>query len=172
MRHILVCASTLAATALLASSSPAAAQQWQGDLHGNYARGTQSHANSWGAGAQVQATWGGSSAPVKVGTSGGVDYTKQEKSGPSQTSLGLDVTLQPGGNGSVIPYAGGSVSSNWSGGDAKQWTGAKTGLETLAGVQIKSAALGSLSWKAEERFGYVRGQEHTLSTRVGVVMSF
>lgn len=169
MRHILVGTSLLAA-ALLAS--PAGAQQWQGDLHGNYARGTQSHSNSWGAGGQLQATWGGKSAPVKLGTSAGVDYTKQEKSGPSQTNLGADVTLQPGGNGSLVPYAGGSISSNWSGGDAKQWTGAKMGLETLAGVQIKSAAMGPISWKAEERFGYVRGQEHTLATRVGVVMSF
>ena len=169
MRHILVGTSFLA-TVLLAT--PAAAQEMQGDVHGNYARGTQSHANSWGAGAQVQATWGGKSAPVKLGTSAGVDYTKQEKSGPSQTSLGADVTLQPGGSGSLVPYAGGSISSNWSGGDAKQWTGAKMGHEKLAGVQIKSSALGSISWKAEERFGYVRGQEHTLATRVGVVMSF
>ena len=172
MRHIFVGVSLVAAFTAALAATPAAAQQMQGDLHANYARGTQSHANSWGAGAQVQATWGGSSAPVKVGTSGGVDYTKQEKSGPSQTSLGLDVTLQPRGNGSVIPYAGGSVSSNWSGGDAKQWTGAKTGLETLAGVQIKASSLGPISWKAEERFGYVKGQEHQLTTRVGVMMSF
>jgi hypothetical protein len=168
VRHILVSVSLAAALA----ASPAAAQQLQGDLHGNYARGTLAHTNSWGAGAQLQATWGAPGAPVKVGTSAGVDYTRQEKSGPSQTNLATDVTIQPGGGGSLVPYAGGSIGANWSGGDDRQWTGAKLGLETLAGLQIKSSALGPLSWKAEERFGYVRGQEHQLTTRVGVAMSF
>jgi hypothetical protein len=168
MRHIFVGASLAAALA----ATPAAAQQMQADLHGNYARGEQTHANAWGAGGQLQATWGAQSAPVKVATSGALDYTKQDNGGPSQTSLSTDVTLQPGGGGSLIPYAGGSIGANWSGGDQKQWTGAKLGLETLAGLQIKTAAMGPISWKAEERFGYVRGQEHTLTTRVGVVASF
>jgi hypothetical protein len=170
MRHISVLAG--AAVAALILSSPAAAQQMQGDLHGNYARATQTDVNSWGAGGQLQATWGGQSAPVKLGTSGALDYTKQDNGGPSQTTVSADATLQPGGNGSLIPYAGGSIGANWSGGDQKQWTGAKMGLETLAGLQIKSAAMGPVSWKVEERFGYVKGQEHQLTTRLGAILSF
>ena len=172
MRHIFVSVSLAASLATALAASPASAQQMQGDLHGNYGRGTQTHSNSWGAGTQLQATWGAQNASVKVGTSAGVDYAKQENGGPSQTNLATDVTLQPGGGGSLVPYAGGSVGANWSGGDNKQWTGAKLGIETLAGVQIKSSALGPISWKAEERFGYVRGQEHQLTTRLGVAMSF
>ena len=169
MRHRYVLAFLALAGAALAS--PAAAQQLQGDAHGNYARGTQTKTDAWGAGAQIQANWGASSAPVKLGTSAGFDYTKQDV-GPSQSSLSADVTLQPGGAASVVPYAGGSVSANWSGTDYKQWTGAKRGLETLAGLQFKSQALGALSLKVEERFGYVKSQEHQLTTRFGAIVSF
>ena len=150
----------------------AGAQERNLDLHLDYARGTSSHANSWGAGAAAQLTWGGNSAPAKVSTSLGADYTKQENSGPSQTSVSLDVTAQPGGSSALTPYAGGSTSANWSGGDAKQWNGAKLGLEVLGGLQFKPSPNSNLAWKAEERFGYVRGQEHTLSTRLGVLISF
>lgn len=151
-------------------AAPAAGQQRQADLHANYARMTRSESNAWGAGAALQLTWGGKQAPVNVGTSVGADYLKQEQGGPSQTSVTGDATLQPGGGGSVTPYAGGSVSANWSGGSNKQWSGTKVGLETLAGLQLKLG--GSLSGKAEERYGYVRGQEHTLTTRLGILVSF
>jgi hypothetical protein len=87
-----------------------------------------------------------------------------------QLTWGGQQALQPGGGGSVTPYAGGSASANWSGGDQSQWSGAKLGLETLAGLQAELG--GSLSGKVEERYGYVRGQEHALTTRVGVLLSF
>jgi len=149
----------------------ARAQQKTADLHFGYAHGTATHANSWGGGAAFQLTWGGNSAPAKINTSLGADYMKQEKSGPSQTSASLDVTAQPGGSSAFTPYAGGSVSENWSGGSAKQWDGAKVGLEVLGGFQFKSSPDANLAWKAEERFGYVQGQEHTLTTRLGLLVS-
>jgi hypothetical protein len=122
-------------------------------------------------GAGVQLTFGGSSSPVSLSAAPSLDYLKQEHAGPSQTSASLDLDLQPGGSSSVTPYAGVSAGANWSGGPAKQWEGARLGMEMLAGAQGK---LGSsrVSAKGEERFGYVKGQEHTLATRLGVLLSF
>lgn len=147
------------------------AQERSADLHLNYARGTQSHQNSWGGGAGLQLTWGGSKAPAKLSTSVGGDYTKQENGGPSQTSVSTDWTVQPGGNSALTPYAGGSASANWSGGSASQWSGSRLGLDAIGGVQFKPSPDANITWKAEERFGYVRGQEHTLGTRIGILIS-
>ena len=110
------------------------------------------------------------SQPVKVSVAPSIDYLKQENSGPSQTSLSADIDVQPGGNSTVTPYAGVSAGANWSGGDNKQWEGARIGLETLAGVQVKLGG-SSVTTKGEERFGYVKGQEHTLTTRIGVLIT-
>jgi hypothetical protein len=154
------------------TAAPLHAQDRSADLHLDYSRTTQTHQNSWGAGAALQLTWGSSTAPAKLNTSFGADYMKQENGGPSQTSVSTDVTLQPGGSSAFTPYAGGSASANWSGGSASQWSGARLGLETLAGFQFKVSEDANISWKAEERFGYVRGQEHALATRVGMLVSF
>jgi hypothetical protein len=157
--------------ALLAVASlgcRAHAQDIQFDSHGNFAVGTHSHSTSWGAGIGLQTTFGSSNAPAKLSVSPGFDYLKQTHGGPSQESLSLDANLQRGGSGTVTPYAGASASANWSSGAAKQWQGTELGLETTGGVQIKTGEM--LTLKAEERFGYVKGQEHTLTTRVGVLV--
>ena len=157
--------------ALLAATigTSAGAQQTQLDLHGNVSIATSTHTRSWGAGVGPQFTFGSSKAPAQLSVSPGFDYLKQEHSGPSQESVSLDVDVQPGGAGSVTPYAGASASDNWSSGTGKQWSGGKLGLETAAGVQIKVGSTASL--KAEERFGYVKGQEHSLTTRLGVLLT-
>jgi hypothetical protein len=147
------------------------AQERTADLHLNYARTTQTHQNSWGGGAALQLTWGGSNAPAKLNTSLGADYTKQENGGPSQTSVSTDFTVQPGGSSALTPYAGGSASANWSGGAASQWSGSRLGLEAVGGLQFKPSPDANISWKLEERFGYVRGQEHQLTTRLGMLVS-
>jgi hypothetical protein len=108
-------------------ASAANAQQTQLDLHGNFSVTTASHTRSWGAGIGPQFTFDSSSAPVKVSLSPGFDYLKQEGSGPSQESASLDVNIQPGGSSTIRPYAGGSVSANWSSGDARQWSAASLG---------------------------------------------
>jgi hypothetical protein len=162
----------LAACISLAIASPTRAQSQQGEIHANYSRTTQSKTSSWGAGAQSQQVWGSTSSPVALSNSAGVDYLKQENGGPSQWSLSLDVVLQPGGNSTVTPYAGGSISANWSTGDAAQWSGARLGTELIGGAQVKLGTGSPVSAKLEERFGYVNGQEHTLATRLGFSLSF
>ncbi len=163
-----------AAAAVLGTSfaiTPSASgQQAQVDLHGNYVRTTQTWTTAWGAGGALQVTWGSQHDPINVGTSLGVDRTKQENGGPTQTSGTFDLTVQPGGNSPLVPYVGASSSANWSGGPGAQWEGARHGLEMLAGLQLKSG--GSVSLNAQERYGYVQGQEHTLTTRLGVFVSF
>lgn len=158
----------LMAAALVCVAARAGAQQTQLDAHGNFSTTTQSHDQSWGAGIGPQITFGEESAPVRLSVSPGFDYLKQENGGPSQESLSLDANLQPGGSSSLTPYVGASASANWSSGSGKQWDGSRLGLETMGGVQFKTAP--TISLKAEERFGYIRGQEHTLTTRFGVLL--
>ena len=106
---------------------------------------------------------------MRVSVSPGFDYLKQEHGGPSQESVSLDANLQPGGSSSRTPYVGASVSANWSSGTGKQWEGSRVGLERMGGLQLKTSP--SVTLKAEERIGYIRGQEHSLSTRFGVLLS-
>ena len=163
-------AAILGASAALVSV-PLRAQSTQLDLHGNYAIGTSTHSKSWGGGVGVQTTFGGKTSAIALSTAPSVDYLKQGSGGPSQTTISLDLDVQPGGNATLVPYVGVSAGANWSGGSGKMWNGTKLGLETLGGAQFKLGTSGS-SIKAEERFGFVKGQEHTLVTRVGFLVSF
>jgi len=162
---------TLFALALLSVPRVATSQQAQLDLHGDLVVGTSTHNKSWGGGVGAQIALNSSSSPVVVSVSPSVDYVKQQNDGPSQTSLSADVDVQPGGSSTVTPYAGVSAGANWSGGSNKQWTGSELGLEMLAGAQVKLGG-SKVTAKAEERFGYVKDQEHTLTTRLGVLLSF
>jgi hypothetical protein len=161
---------TIVALILGVVATPLAAQQPQLDLHGNFVVGTSTHLKSWGAGVGVQKTFGASTDPVRLSLAPSLDVVKQEHDGPTQTTLSVDLDAQPGGNSTVTPYVGLSAGSNWSGGDARQWEGARLGIEMLGGLTAKLSS--SVSVKAEERFGYVNGQEHTLTTRAGVLVSF
>ena len=167
----LFAAALLLGTSLAAAPASAArSQKAQIDLHGNYVRTTQTWTTAWGAGGALQVTWGGQHDPINVGTALGVDRTKQESDGPTQTGGTFDLTVQPGGNSPLVPYVGASSSVNWSGGAGAQWSGARHGLELIAGLQFKPG-VGSVSLNAQERYGYVEGQEHTLTTRLGVLVS-
>ena len=157
-------------TSLLGLARPVGAQETQLDLHANFSTTTQSHDQSWGAGIGPQFTLGSEHAPVRVSVSPGFDYQKQERGGPSQESVSLDANVQPGGSADLTPYVGGSLSANWSSGTGKQWGGTRVGLETMGGLQFKSGP--AITLKAEERFGYILGQEHSLSTRFGVLLGF
>src|SRR5689334_1238549 len=127
-----LCLTTFSLTAIALAALPAQARaQTQLDVHGSWARGTATHVNSWGAGAGVQGTIAGKSSVLALSASPSFDYMKQEKGGPSQESVTLDLALQPGGSGTVTPYVGGSAGANWSSGSNKQWDGTKLGLETF-----------------------------------------
>jgi hypothetical protein len=167
-RRALVTIVTSAAISIVAVQLPA--QQTQLDLHGNLAVGTATHLKSWGGGIGTQSTFSSSGSPLKLSISPSLDMLKQENDGPTQTTLSLDVDVQPPGNSTITPYVGVSAGANWSGGDAKQWEGARLGVEVLGGATAKLNS--SLTVKAEERFGYINGQEHTLTTRAGLLVSF
>jgi hypothetical protein len=166
--HTGVCV-LLAAGAALAPACLMA--QTQLDVHANYSTGTTTHNKSWGGGIGAQSTFGAKSSPIALSVAPSLDYLKQQNGGPSQTTVSADLDVQPGGSSTVTPYVGVSAGANWSGGSGKMWQGSKLGLETIAGAQVKLGLSGS-SVKAEERFGYVREQEHTLTTRVGFLISF
>jgi hypothetical protein len=155
----------------MAMAGVAAAQQPSVDLHADYARGTMTHSNSWGGGAALQLTFGGSTAPIQVNTSLAGDYLKQSQGGPGTAILGYDLTFQPGGNNAITPYAGAGASLNWSTGDNKSWEGAKAGYDAIGGLQLTFSFLPSIKWKVEERFGYINKEEHTLQTRAGILIS-
>ena len=162
--------STIGLLFTLLCAATAQAQQWAVEGHGNYSRTTTTHQSSWGAGGQVQGTFGGQSAPVNLSTSLGADWLQQEHSGPSTTSLSLDATLQPGGSMAITPYAGGSISANWLSGNSSP-KGALLGLQYIVGAQIKLESQGPLALRLEIRPGYVRTQEHSIAGRLGLSYS-
>jgi opacity protein-like surface antigen len=99
----------------------------------------------------------------------GLDYVRARSLGPGRGSAGLDVRLIPSREfGWGAPFIGGSVSSNWSGGEQSEWAGSRLGLDVLAGF-VLGGVTSNVGIKIEERFGYVRGQPHTATTRIGLV---
>src|SRR4051812_47934009 len=160
----------LVVVGILGIAAPAGAQQWTAEGHGSYARTTQTHTSSWGLGTMLQATWGAQTAPVQLGTSLGFDWMKQESGGPNTYSVTYDATLQPGGNSTVTPYAGGEVSANWlRGGGAP--SGTQLGLQYIVGVQLKPSKQSKTSFRFEVRPGYIKTQEHSITWRLGVAQS-
>ena len=168
MRHriILPIVSTLA----LGSAARLGAQEQALEGHVNWSRTTQTHQNSWGAGAQYQLTFGATHDPLRLGASLGGDYQKQENGGPSQFNVSTDVTVQPGGSGAVTPYVGGSVGANWMSGSGAP-SGTKLGLNYIVGAQVKPDPKGPIALRFEVRPGYVRTQEHAITFRLGVSSS-
>jgi hypothetical protein len=158
-----------AALAVFARAESARAQESQVEVHANYVPGSGSSSAAWGAGGQYQLTLGSKEQTVRLSPSLGVDWTQQEESGPSTTSVGLDVNLQPGGDSQLTPYAGGSISVNWVSENAPK--GALLGLEYMGGVYYKLEAQGPLSLHLEVRRGYIRTQEHQTTGRFGVALS-
>lgn len=160
----------IAAAALCAAAAtrPAAAQQSSVDGHFNYARGTQSHANSWGGGVQYGLTFGSKHKP-QLGTSLAADYMKQEKGGPSQVGGSFDGTVQVSAGPLLSPYVGGSVGIVRSSGGGQSSTDPQ--YQYIVGTLLKLESQSPLSLRFEVRPGYVRGQEHSIMGRVGVTMS-
>ena len=159
----------IAALALVFAARSAESQESQLEAHANYIPGTGDASPAWGGGGQYQVTLGAKGQAVRFSPSLGVDWTRQEESGPSTTSVGLDVNVQPGGDSPLTPYAGGSVSANWVSENAPK--GALLGLEYMGGVYYKLEAQGPLALHLEVRRGYIRTQAHQTTGRFGLALS-
>ena len=162
--------SIFVALAALAVAVPCSGQQRQVSGYANYVNPMHSSQTSWGGGAQYQLTWGSQQSPVRLNTALAGDYQRQENRGQSQTDVSYDMTLQPGGNGAVTPYVGGSVSANWLSGDGVP-SGAKLGLQYVLGAQLKPDSQGPVSLLVEVRPGYVKTQAHSTTGRIGVAFT-
>jgi hypothetical protein len=151
-----------------AAVHPAAAQLI--DVHGNASVETAHQSTSWGGGLGVGTIF----VPAGFATLGlslGADYIRAQHLGRPIATAALDAAFSPssGGGASFVPYAGGSLGLNWSGGEFSQWTGARLGLDAIAGVKALFGGQDQFGWKVEGRFGYVRGAEHAYSTRLGLL---
>lgn len=157
----------LVPAALVLAAAPCGAQDRQLEGSGLYARTTTSRQSAWGAGAQLQLTWGAERQPVRLATGVGVDWQRQEGDGQQQTNASIDVTLQFGGAARLTPYLGGSVGAVWTSGEDEEG-GPALGLQGIAGAQLQLGASGPVSLLAELLHGYVRGQEHATGARLGI----
>jgi len=170
MRQLSRALSAAVLLSALAAASPAAAQERSVEGHANYARTTQTHQNSWGAGAQYGLTFGSQGAP-QLGTSVAADYMKQENGGSQQLSGSIDATVQISLGPSVAPYVGGSASINRLSGGSLSSSVTKPGFQYIVGTQVKLDPQGPLALRFEVRPGYVRTQEHSVTGRFGVSYS-
>jgi hypothetical protein len=156
---------TLTLAAMLAAGATAGAQVL--DVHGSYVPSTDARPASIGLGIGVGAP--STLGPIYLLPSVGLDYLRAAHLGPGRGSAGIDMRLLPTRELSWgAPYVGASASANWSGGRQSEWQGTRLGVHALAGVFLGDPHT-RVAIKLEERFGYVRGQEHTMATRLGLV---
>jgi hypothetical protein len=150
------------------TTSVAGAQQVV-DVHAASSVESETHSTSWGGGVAVGSQW----MPLGiayVGLSLGADYLREQHLGRGRASLSSELTLaSPWSSEYVVPYVGGAVSAVWNGGQFSQYTGARLGLTSLAGIKflVGGSRMGA---KIEGRYGYVRDFEHAFGTRVGVLI--
>jgi hypothetical protein len=139
------------------------------DLHTDASVETERHSTSWGGGLSVGTIFIPAGFAV-VGLSAGADYIREQHLGAPLLSSSIDVAISPsGGSASFAPYVGGSAALNWSGGEQAQWTGARQGLDAIAGIKSLFGGQERVGWKLEGRFGYIRGYRHAYSTRLGLL---
>ena len=101
------------------------------------------------------------------------EYQRQENLGPGRWRVAAELRLLPGFKESRFhPYLGGSLSANRSGGEQSEWPGALLGLQGIAGVLLMPSDRVPVAFLLEERFGYVREQDHATATHIGLVLRF
>ena len=156
-----------AAAAALILLFPARARAQILDVHGSLAPSIQSNPPAYGFGAALGTTRG--FGPVNLLPSVGVDYIRARDLGPGRGSAGLDVRFLPSWEAHWgAPFIGAGASANWSGGVQSEWPGTRLGLDLLGGYVLGGVS-SNVGLKFEGRFGYVRGEPHTLTTRFGFV---
>jgi hypothetical protein len=150
-------------------AAPTAAAQML-DLHGIGSVETVRQSTSWGGGLGVGKVFMPADLAL-LGLAVGADYIREQHLGKGRATLSLDATLSPPNMPhGFVPYVGGGVGLNWSGGEFGEWTGARVGLDVTAGVRALLGSNERLGWKLEQRFGYVQGFEHAYATRFGVLV--
>ena len=154
-----------------ASLRPARASAQVVGVHGLYVPSSDTRRASLGVGGDVGHIV--SLGPVGLWGALALEYQRQRNLGPGRGRVSADLRLVPGGRvGWLVPLVGGSVSANRSGGAQSEWPGTRLGLDALAGVVLIPSHGLPVGISIEERFGYVRGLEHALATRVGLRLGF
>ncbi len=161
---------TFALFCLTLLATPRAHAQQAVDLHISYATATTSNTVSLGAGAALE-TLLDLVPGIDVAATVGADYQRERALGAPRTSVSLDATIQPERQTTgLVPYAGGSVSANWSGGERSEFRGRRMGLDAIVGLKFSFLGSELVATRIEQRFGYVRGTEHRLTTRLGLIV--
>ena len=146
---------------------PVAAQTLE--LHGTGSVQTDNQSTSWGGGLAIGRSFLPAGLAV-IGASLGADYIREQHLGKGLASTSLAISLSPPNtNARFVPYVGGALSLNWSGGQYAQWTGARVGLDGTLGIRALFGSADRFGWMAEERYGYIRGFDHAYATRLGLL---
>lgn len=153
------------AIALLASY-PARAQQV--DLHGTYIAGQDERQPLSGFGIGLRQMF---TIPYAyLGARVGLDYAREHGLGPGRSAASLDLMLTPGLEDLLfLPYVGGSISANRSGGQQAAWSGTRAGFDALVGAILPISVVGL---QLEGRYGYIEHLPHVFTARVGFVVDF
>lgn len=156
--------------AVVRISQPLSAQQV--DVHGSYIAGDGDlHDHLTGVG--VGARWIYDLRRVYVGAKLGADYSREAHLGPGRGAFGFDLTIAPRREIPVLtPYAGAGLSANWSGGQQREWSGVRGGLEGIVGADVSLLGLQHVGLKLEERYGAISGLKRTFTTRAGFIVGF
>ena len=165
-RHLFTYGSVLGAVVCLLPWS-ADAQILEG--HAIYATSDSSHRTVHGGGVSFGRVGSAGSLVLIEGV--GIDYVREPALGPGQGSLSASLALAPNRDASFLPYAGGAVSANRSGGELSQWPGTRAGFDVFVGVYAGTVT-SPVRLSVEERLGTIQGQERLLSTRLGLAVAW
>ena len=121
---------------------------------------------SYGASADYQLVWGGKRALQLAAALGG-DWARQASSGQQRWALDADVTVQHP-VGSFTPFVGASAGPVWLRGGESSGGRAHLGLDAIVGTQVAIPHGGGRAVIVEVRHGYVKGEPHSTSGRLGL----
>ena len=139
------------------------------DVYGSSAQVTATRSTFFGFGAGLSSIWAPGDKFFLRARLGG-DYLHEQHLGRVWSSGTLDVSIAPPMFGdSFMWYAGAGTSLNWSGGESSEWVGARHGVSAFTGIAFEFGE-SPLGAHIEERFGYIMGTDHTLATRVGILL--
>ena len=156
---------------LLVTASGARAGAQVLALHGVFVPGTDERRGSTGVEFEVGGLVASRYATLLPTLA--LEYQRQHDYGPGRGRVAGQLRFLPrNGRGYAVPFVGVSVSANQSGGGQSEWSRTRGGIEGMAGLLLIASETFPLAILAEERFGYVRGQNHALATHIGLGLSF